>query len=789
MNKQSKAKRLKSFNENWLEDDEFKPWLAKVDGDSSKYKCLTCKKILSLSSSGRGAVTEHKGAASHKLLQARNDVFLKKKSEKRQLKIGESSSTSEKDEIRAIVIWLLKSIESGYSNNSNDDIGDILRSMDPNSKVMQSFKMRKTKASYVVNHALRPYFTGKLYEEISRTDIVVLSFDESMNDVKQENEMVLIIRYWSVNDKLVCTRYLDSAFFGHGRECDLLKEFNILTSKLDKSKVYHISMDGPNVNHSFLRALRRDWSQNLIHQLIDIGTCNLHIVSGAFKTGAEKTNWNIHKTLKGSWQIFHEAPARREDYTKLTSSSDFPMFFSATRWVENEEPATRLIKIWPNITKLWTWWLQQKPASKQPTYLQTKSILNVKAAVEDDLTTTKLSFFCFVASKLQLFLVKYQTDNPMIPFLYEDLTSLVRDLMKIIIKKEVLENALSGKKLLAVNLYAEESLLPIKDIDMGFSTEHKLRQFLQKDKISKSSARNFRKDCQIFVRSLLEKLMERSPISSAFLKHTLIFNPVNMSLLPKEQLLKSFKALLSLLADLSIISLSHGDKALQEFSNFFDENQGQRKFEGYNMKKRLDVFFFHDLDMDRYKHLSFVVRLILTISHGQAACERNFSLKNNLEQVNQETDTIVSRRICKDYLCAKKMKPADIVIDKELMLAVKGANAKYKDFLAEKKKVEEKQKSVTEEEIAVKKKKETLEELSRDINMFQVGVKETERAVNEASCALQQLCQMKRTDKEKLLVINERISKNLKRKADLLVEIELLEKKRKIIEDDGQSKE
>ena len=135
------------------------------------------------------------------------------------------------------------------------------------------------------------------------------------------------------------------------------------------------------------------------------------------------------------------------------------------------------------------------------------------------------------------------------------------------------------------------------------------------------------------------------------------------------------------------------------------------------------------------------------------------------------------------------MKPADIVIDKELMLAVKGANAKYKDFLAEKKKVEEKQKSVTEEEIAVKKKKETLEELSRDINMFQVGVKETERAVNEASCALQQLCQMKRTDKEKLLVINERISKNLKRKADLLVEIELLEKKRKIIEDDGQSKE
>ena len=113
----------------------------------------------------------------------------------------------------------------------------------------------------------------------------------------------------------------------------------------------------------------------------------------------------------------------------------------------------------------------------------------------------------------------------------------------------------------------------------------------------------------------------------------------------------------------------------------------------------------------------------------------------------------------------------------------------YKDYLAEKKKFEETQKSVTEEEIEVKKKKVFLEEVSRDTNMFQVGVKEAEKAVNEASCALQQLCQMKRTDKEKLLVINERISKNLKRKADLLVELELLEKKKKIIEDDGHSKE
>ena len=78
--------------------------------------------------------------------------------------------------------------------------------------------------------------------------------------------------------------------------------------------------------------------------------------------------------------------------------------------------------------------------------------------------------------------------------------------------------------------------------------------------------------------------------------------------------------------------------------------------------------------------------------------------------------------------------------DKELILVVKGVNSKFIDYLADKKKLEETQKSVTEEEIKVKKKK-ILEEVSRDINICQVGIKEAEKAVNEASCVLQQLCQ------------------------------------------------
>ena len=76
--------------------------------------------------------------------------------------------------------------------------------------------------------------------------------------------------------------------------------------------------------------------------------------------------------------------------------------------------------------------------------------------------------------------------------------------------------------------------------------------------------------------------------------------------------MKIFKTLLTELAELKIISVSHGDKALQEFSNFYDEERvlHLKQFKEYSEKdQRLDEFFFHDIGIGKYTHLSFVARL------------------------------------------------------------------------------------------------------------------------------------------------------------------------------------
>ena len=241
---------------------------------------------------------------------------------------------------------------------------------------------------------------------------------------------------WELQDHRVKVRYWDSTFLGHSQHTDLLTHYNDSIMKIDSSKIVEVSMDGPSVNHLFYDKLVKHRTDIQITQLmVSIGSCGIHIVHGAFKTAFEKTSWGMKGIIKGSFVILHDTPARRADYISITSSILFPLFFCATRWVDDKAPADRLIDIWPNIIKIVKFWLSLTK-KKQPSG---KSFDAVKSAVEDPLTTAKLSFFSYIASILQSFLTKYRTQKPMIPYLYGDLSKVYKSLLEVIIKDDILE--------------------------------------------------------------------------------------------------------------------------------------------------------------------------------------------------------------------------------------------------------------------------------------------------------------------------------------------------------------
>ena len=63
------------------------------------------------------------------------------------------------------------------------------------------------------------------------------------------------------------------------------------------SKLIQVGMDGPNVNIKLLKMIQAERSENE-HQLIDIGSCGLHTIHNAFKTGTESTGWGMKKSSR-----------------------------------------------------------------------------------------------------------------------------------------------------------------------------------------------------------------------------------------------------------------------------------------------------------------------------------------------------------------------------------------------------------------------------------------------------------------------------------------------------------
>ena len=165
--------------------------------------------------------------------------------------------------------------------------------------------------------------------------------------------MDLIISFWD-DDNMVKVQYLGSSFFGHSTAKDLMTQFEEVTNKVALEKLYQISMDRPKVNLKFYREVEAKRTEILYHSLTDMGTCSLH--HRAVKSGVESTSWSIKNILKGGFNLLHDSPARREDFQVVTKSNVYPLYFFATRWVENKCVADMMVEVWPNIKKIMGFW-------------------------------------------------------------------------------------------------------------------------------------------------------------------------------------------------------------------------------------------------------------------------------------------------------------------------------------------------------------------------------------------------------------------------------------------------
>ena len=117
-------------------------------------------------------------------------------------------------------------------------------------------------------------------------------------------------------------RYYNSQFMGKAAAKDVLKTFKECVNGMDEDKLLQVSMDGPNVNTSFLTSLNEERMDRELSHLVSLGSCGLHTIHNSFKHGENATGWNLKKLLSSMFKIFHESPSRHADYEVLAEAQN-----------------------------------------------------------------------------------------------------------------------------------------------------------------------------------------------------------------------------------------------------------------------------------------------------------------------------------------------------------------------------------------------------------------------------------------------------------------------------------
>ena len=161
-----------------------------------------------------------------------------------------------------------------------------------------------------------------------RNTVFVISFDESLDNEFHKEQMDFFVKY--VNKEKVVCRYISLRFIGHTCAEDLKKEFEEGIQELDMKKI----VEERNQNDDY-------------PALIDIGSCSLHVVHGAFRSSVQKAKWGLDGVLIPMHNLFDESPAKR-DYQDITGSKVFPQPFSGHRLIEDKKVADRALDLVQN---------------------------------------------------------------------------------------------------------------------------------------------------------------------------------------------------------------------------------------------------------------------------------------------------------------------------------------------------------------------------------------------------------------------------------------------------------
>lgn len=289
---------------------------------------------------------------------------------------------------------------------------------------------------------------------------------------------------------------------------------------LQLRNVLALESDGPNVNKGVWQTINEKVKQSGSNGLLNIGTCNLHVVHNAFEKGIKEYGNAVQEFAIDLHSFFKHSSARKDDYAIHQFDMDIDehvfMRYVPTRWVRLGAVVDSIIEQWGPMLKYFRE-LEKMDSKKQPT---SKAFRRIMMRLKDsNLLLIKLHFISCEVPLFSKFLLMFQREVPQVCILHDCMVELVQIVMWRYVKSEFVTN----DKFYSTDHASISNQLQDDEIVIGEATRNTLK--LVNSSVRKSELLGMRKFFQAAVAHLLKKL----PLFNKILQSARCFNPGNIN--------------------------------------------------------------------------------------------------------------------------------------------------------------------------------------------------------------------------------------------------------------------
>ena len=165
MTEKNTVKKARSnFANDGLEDPNFKEWLGKASSNNEA-RCKICHKTFKFSNMERQALVGHANIKKHTRIYLTIDNLFSNQEKRQCIMLNKRRCPCQMVDLtihdlarqKAEIAWSLKSVCSGFSNNSTSNINQVFTAMFPDNKIAKSFHVGPDKLKYICNFRLASF--------------------------------------------------------------------------------------------------------------------------------------------------------------------------------------------------------------------------------------------------------------------------------------------------------------------------------------------------------------------------------------------------------------------------------------------------------------------------------------------------------------------------------------------------------------------------------------------------------------------------------------------------------